>query len=49
MINENRMHLNSILSLIAKGLNTYVNKVLHFVIFKTFAKKSKIGILASKI
>ena len=27
MINENRMHLSSILSLITKGLNTYVNKV----------------------
>ncbi|XP_029618117.1 corrinoid adenosyltransferase MMAB isoform X1 [Salmo trutta] len=26
MINGNRMHLSSILSLIAKGLNTYVNK-----------------------
>jgi hypothetical protein len=28
MINENRMHLSSISSLIAKGLNTYVNYVL---------------------
>ena len=27
MINGNRMHLSSISSLIAKGLNTYVNKV----------------------
>jgi hypothetical protein len=34
MINGNRMHLSSILSLIAKGLNTYVNKV--FQIFLNF-------------
>ena len=27
MINGNKMHLSSILSLVAKGLNTYVNKV----------------------
>ncbi|KAK6308683.1 hypothetical protein J4Q44_G00201460 [Coregonus suidteri] len=39
MINGNKMHLSSISSLIAKGLNTYVNKV--FLIFNTFAKMSK--------
>ena len=32
MINGNRMHLSSISSLIAKGLNTYVNKVFQFFI-----------------
>ena len=37
-INGNRMHLSSISSLIAKSLNTYVNKV---CLFNTFAKKSK--------
>jgi hypothetical protein len=36
MINGNRMHLTSILSLIAKGPNTYVNKE-----FVMFANKSK--------
>ena len=40
IINGNRMHLSSILSLIAKGLNTYVNKVFLFLIFNTFAKKN---------
>ena len=38
MINGNKMHLSSILSLIAKGLNTYANKVFQFFIFNTFAK-----------
>jgi hypothetical protein len=38
MINGNRMHLTSILSLIAKGLNTYVNKAV--VIFANKSKKS---------
>ena len=38
MINRNRMHLSSILSPIAKGLNTYVNKVFMFFIFNTFVK-----------
>jgi hypothetical protein len=41
MINRNRMHLSWILSLIAKGLNTYVNKVFLFFIFNTFTKISK--------
>ena len=31
MINGNRMHLSSISSLIAKGLNAYVNKVFLFI------------------
>ena len=39
MINGNRMHLSSITSLIAKGLNTYVNKL--FLFFHKFAKISK--------
>jgi hypothetical protein len=38
MINGNRMHLSSVLSIIVKGLNTYVNKVF---IVNTFAKMSK--------
>ena len=38
MINGNRMHLSSISRLIAKGLNTYVNKVFMFFLFNTFAK-----------
>ena len=42
MINGNRMHLSSISSLIAKGLNTYVNKVFLFFICNTFAKVSVI-------
>jgi hypothetical protein len=33
MTNGNRMHLSSILSLIAKGLNIYVNKVFLFFLF----------------
>ena len=33
MINGNRMHLSSILSLIAKGLNTYVNQTFLFLFF----------------
>ena len=37
IINGNRMHLSSISSLIAKGLNTYVNVVFQFDIFNTFA------------
>jgi hypothetical protein len=37
-INGNRMHLSSILSLIAKGLNTYVNKVFLFIICNKVAK-----------
>ena len=41
MINGNRMHLISISSLIAKGLNTYVKKVVLFLFFYTFANISK--------
>ena len=41
MINGNRMHLSSISILIAKGLNTYVNKVFQFCICDTFANMSK--------
>ena len=41
MINGNRMHRSSISSLIAKGLNTHVNKVFLFFILNTFAKTSK--------
>ena len=37
MINGNRMHLSSMSSLIAKGLNTSVHKVFLFFIFNTFA------------
>jgi hypothetical protein len=37
MINGNRMHLSSISSLIAKGLNTYVNKACFFFAKKSFA------------
>jgi hypothetical protein len=33
-VNGNRMHLNSISSFIAKGLNTYVNKVFIMIINK---------------
>jgi hypothetical protein len=40
MIYGNRMRLSSMLSLIAKGLNTYVSKAFLFFIF-TFAKISK--------
>ena len=40
MMDGNRMHLCSILSLIAKGLNSYVNKVFVFIC-NTFAKNSK--------
>jgi hypothetical protein len=40
VINGNRMQLSSISSVIAKDLNTYVNKVFLFV-FYTFAKVSK--------
>jgi hypothetical protein len=40
MINGNRMYLSSISSLIAKGLNTYVNKVC-FNFFYKFPKMSK--------
>ena len=36
MINGNRMHLSTILSLIAKGLNTYLNKV--FLVLFYFKK-----------
>ena len=36
MINGNRMNLSAISSFIAKGLNTYVNKVFLFFIFNTF-------------
>ena len=39
MINGNRMHLSTILSLIAKGLNTYVNNV--FLLIYEFANISK--------
>ena len=41
MINGNRMHMSSISSLIAKGLNTYVNKVFLLLICNTFANISK--------
>ena len=37
MINGNRIHLISISSLIAKGLNTYVNKVFLFFLLNKFA------------
>ena len=37
VINGNRMHLSSISSLIAKGLNTYINKVFLFFVFNKFA------------
>jgi hypothetical protein len=41
MINGNRMHLSKISSLIAKSLNTYINKVFQlFILFFTFAKMS---------
>jgi hypothetical protein len=39
IINRNRMHLSSMFSiLIAKDLNTYVNKVFLFLIFNTFSE-----------
>jgi hypothetical protein len=41
MINGNRMHLISISSLTAKGLNTYVNKVFQFYICNRFANIQK--------
>ena len=41
MINGNQMHLHPIMSLIAKGLNTYVNKVFIFLILNTFAYISR--------
>ena len=41
MINGNRMHRSSISSLIANGLNTYVNKVFLFFYFYTFAHISE--------
>ena len=41
MINGNRIYLSSISSLIAKGLNTYGNKVFLPFILNTFAKMSK--------
>ena len=41
MINGSRMHLISISSLIANGLNTYVNKVFLFFICNKFATISK--------
>ena len=41
MINGNMMYLSSISSLIAKSLNTYVNKVYLFNNFNTFARISK--------
>jgi hypothetical protein len=44
MINGNRMHLSSILRLITKGLNDYVNKVFQCVFkknkFTTFKKEN---------
>jgi hypothetical protein len=40
MINWNRMHQSSVSSLIAKGLNTYVNKVFQFFYMYTFAKQN---------
>jgi hypothetical protein len=46
-INGNRMHLGSISSLKAKGLNTYINKVFLFYIFYTFANISKTPFLIS--
>jgi hypothetical protein len=36
MIIGNKMHLSSILSLVAKGLNTYVNKVFFVTILVFF-------------
>ena len=41
MVNENRIHLFSGVSLIASDLNTYVNKVFQFFICNTFVKMSK--------
>ena len=38
MINGNRMHLSSISSLIAKCLNTYVNKVFMFFYYLYISK-----------
>jgi hypothetical protein len=38
MMNGNRMHMSSISSLIAKGLNTYVNTVFLFFIFANILK-----------
>jgi hypothetical protein len=38
MFNGNRMHRSSISNLIAKGLNTYVNKVYIFFMLNTFAR-----------
>ena len=41
MIKGNGMHMSSISSLIAKGLNTYVNKIFLFLIVHKFANISK--------
>jgi hypothetical protein len=41
MINGNSMHLSSVSSLIAKDLNTHVNKVFFYLEFHTFANISK--------
>ena len=46
MINGNRMHLSSILSLIAKGLNTYVIKLFFFFNLKKLYKNIYIYIFA---
>ena len=40
------MHLSSILSLIAKGKNPYVNKVFMFFMFNAFANISKKRVFA---
>jgi hypothetical protein len=47
MINGNRMHLRSISSLIANGLNTYVNKVFLFLanIYKKLFLLCRYGVL----
>ena len=41
MINGNRMHMSSISSHIAKGLNIYVNKVFQFLLFLINLEKSQ--------
>jgi hypothetical protein len=43
MINGNRMHLSSISSLIAKGLNTYANKVFMFLFWNKAVNVTKCG------
>ena len=42
IIKANRMHLTTMWSATAKGLNTYVNERFQLLIFNTFTKNSKI-------